>query len=112
MYWSRMGFDYKSFELLIKMKGGSTRLRILNALKVERDRFQIAKEMGVDWKTVDRQMKILAKSGFVEERIAYGQVKIYHLTPLGIKLLKTVDDLLNDYVEHQSQSRSDSGLGS
>jgi hypothetical protein len=91
--YSEMGFGSDVFELFMKMKGGATRIKVLNMLTTPKDRLQLAQEMGVDWKTVDRHVEILNKYGFVSEHAAYGTVRLYEVTPLGRMLLNLFDDL-------------------
>ncbi len=91
--YSEMGFGSDVFELFMKMKGGATRIRLLNTLSTPKDRLQLAEELGVDWKTVDRHMQTLNKYGFVREQSAYGTVRLYEVTPMGRMLLNLFDDL-------------------
>lgn len=91
--YSEMGFGSDVFELFMKMKGGATRIKVLNTLSSPKDRLQLAEELGVDWKTVDRHVQILSKYGFVSEQAAYGTVRLYQVTPLGKMLLNLFDDL-------------------
>lgn len=77
----------------MKMKGGRTRLKLLEQLSVPKDRMQLARELGVDWKSVDRHVEVLQKHGFVQEVLAYGNVRLYKLTSMGIVLLQLIDDL-------------------
>ena len=91
--YSEMGFGSDVFELFMKMKGGATRIKVLNTLATPKDRLQLAEELGVDWKTVDRHVQILHKYGFVTEKAAYGTVRLYQVTPMGKMLLDLFDDL-------------------
>ncbi len=91
--YSEMGFGSDVFELFMKMKGGATRIKVLNTLSTPKDRLQLAEELGVDWKTVDRHVQILNKYGFVREQAAYGTVRLYEVTPMGKMLLNLFDDL-------------------
>ncbi|MGH9918050.1 MAG: hypothetical protein ACRD6W_04155 [Nitrososphaerales archaeon] len=91
--YSEMGFGSDVFELFMKMKGGATRIKVLNTLTTPKDRLQLAGELGVDWKTVDRHVQILNKYGFVKEQAAFGTVKLYEVTPMGKMLLNLFDDL-------------------
>lgn len=88
-----MGFNREVFELFVRMRGGVTRLRLLNALAVPRDRLQLARELGLDWKAVDRHVRILGKYGFIRENVAYGKVKMYGLTAMGRVLLELMSEL-------------------
>jgi predicted transcriptional regulator len=91
--YSEMGFGSDVFELFMKMKGGTTRIKVLNTLATPKDRLQLAEELGVDWKTVDRHVQILHKYGFVTEQAAYGTVRLYQVIPMGRMLLNLFDDL-------------------
>jgi DNA-binding HxlR family transcriptional regulator len=91
--YTEMGFGSDVFELFMKMKGGATRIKVLNTLSTPKDRLQLAQELGVDWKTVDRHVQILNKYGFVREQAAYGTVRLYEMTPMGRMLLNLFDDL-------------------
>ena len=91
--YSEMGFGSDVFELFMKMKGGSTRIAVLNKLLIPKDRLQLAEELGVDWKTVDRHVQILNKYGFVREQASYGTVRLYEVTPIGKMVLNLFDDL-------------------
>ncbi len=91
--YSELGFGSDVFELFMKMKGGATRIRVLDVLSTPKDRLQLAQELGVDWKTVDRHVQILNKYGFVREQAAFGTVRLYEATPMGRMLLNLFDDL-------------------
>jgi hypothetical protein len=91
--YTEMGFGSDVFELFMKMKGGATRIKVLNMLNTPKDRLQLAQELGVDWKTVDRHVQILNRYGFVREQAAYGTVRLYEVTPMGKMLLSLFDDL-------------------
>ena len=73
--WEALGFDSEVFELFVRMRGGKTRVKLLNSLLIPKDRFQLAQELGLDWKGVDRHVVMLNKYGFVHEQAAYGRVE-------------------------------------
>ncbi len=91
--WTRMGFGSDVFELFMKMKGGATRIKVLNTLTTPKDRLQLAEELGVDWKTVDRHVQILSRYGFVREQATYGTLKLYEVTPMGKMMLNLFEEL-------------------
>ena len=91
--YTEMGFGSDVFELFMKMKGGATRIKVLNTLSTPKDRLQLAEELGVDWKTVDRHVQILNRYGFVRETAAFGTVRLYEVTPMGKMLLNLFEDL-------------------
>jgi len=108
--YTEMGFGSDVFELFMKMKGGATRIKVLNTLSTPKDRLQLAEELGVDWKTVDRHVQILNRYGFVREQAAYGTVRLYEVTPIGRMLLNLFDDLeKNDGAVTQPQPRATPG---
>ena len=98
--WLRLGFDQDVFELFVKMRGGSTRLKLLGLLSGPKDRARMAEELGLDWKAVDRQVELLAKHGFVKEASRNGADVFYELAPAGRILL----DLINDMIEGENDS--------
>ena len=75
------------------MKGSQTRTTILKALLTPRDRFQLAKDLDLDWATVDYHVQILLKHSLITEKIAFGNVKFYELTLTGSTLLAALDEL-------------------
>ena len=91
--YTEMGFGSDVFELFMKMKGGATRIKVLSTLSTPKDRLQLAQELGVDWKTVDRHVQILNKYGFVKEQASFGTVRLYEVTPTGKMLLNLFHDL-------------------
>jgi hypothetical protein len=91
--WQASGFESDIFQLFVKMKGGNTRVRLLNSLSVPKDRFQLAQELDLDWKAVDYQVELLRKHGFIRQWKAYGKVRMYEITPMGKKLLELLGDL-------------------
>lgn len=91
--YTQLGFGSDVFELFMKMKGGATRIKLLGTLNTPMDRLQLAEELGVDWKTVDRHVQILNKYGFVREQAAFGTTRLYEVTPMGKMLLNLFQDL-------------------
>jgi predicted transcriptional regulator len=91
--WTDLGFDSDVFGLFVRMKGAKTRIRLLDALSVPKDRLQLAQELGLDWKAVDRHIEILDKYGFVHEKVAYGKVRMFELTSNGKLLLQLLEEL-------------------
>jgi DNA-binding MarR family transcriptional regulator len=91
--WTDLGFDSDVFTLFVRMKGAKTRIRLLDALSVPKDRLQLAEELGLDWKSVDRHVAVMKKYGFLDDKLAYGRVKMYQLTPVGLSLLKLLQEL-------------------
>lgn len=86
--WSRQGYDYDTFRLVTKMRGSPTRIRLLNAISSEsKNKLQLAKELEVDWKTIDNHIEMLVQSRLVEERTVVGTTRYYAVTASGAKVL-------------------------
>jgi len=90
--WESLGFDSGIFDLFIKMKGAKTRLNLLDALSMPKDRLQLAQELGLDWKAIDYHIVLLNRYGLVHEDRAFGKVKMYRLTTLGETLLQLLKE--------------------
>ncbi|MDG7034934.1 MAG: helix-turn-helix transcriptional regulator [Nitrososphaerota archaeon] len=86
--WATLGFDQNVFELFKRMKGATTRMRLLQNLQTPKDRHQLAKELGLEWRTVDWEIAVLRKYGLVQDQGSYGKIVMYQLTDHGMELLK------------------------
>ncbi len=93
--WKETGFDKDVFDLLMKMKGGNSRLKVMHALvSKSKDRLQLSNELQMDWKTIDRHIKIHNEYGLVKEQTSYGNnVKFYMLTEKGSSISELVEKL-------------------
>lgn len=86
--WSRQGYDYDTFKLVTNMRGSPMRVRLLNAINSSpKNKLQLAKELDVDWKTVDNHIEMLLQSRLVEERTVVGTARYYAITQAGMKVL-------------------------
>jgi len=90
--WEGLGFDSGIFDLFIKMKGAKARLNLLDSLSMPKDRLQLARELGLDWKAVDYHIVLLNRYGLVHEDHAFGNVKMYRLTKQGEVLLQLLKE--------------------
>jgi DNA-binding MarR family transcriptional regulator len=104
--WRKMGFDSDVFQLLMRTKGGPTRIRLLKSLTTSKNRLELSRELGYDWNVIDRHIRILLKYGMIEETTAYGNVKLYQLTGTGRKLVGLIDELQD--AETQSEPPTES----
>ena len=75
------------------MKGGRTRIRLLSALNSPKDRYQLAQELGMDWKGIAQHMEALSRFGLVSEDKALGRIKMYQLTRSGGLILQLFEDM-------------------
>lgn len=89
------GLTQELIDLLRNMKRSQMPLDILKKLTQPSDRLQLAKDLKVDWKTIDYHTHVLLKHGLIREQVAYGNVKIYELTPVGIKFRDAANELAN-----------------
>lgn len=99
--WRKMGFESDVFQLLMRTKGGPTRIRLLRSLTTPKNKLELSRELCCDWNVIDRHVKILFKYGMIEAATAYGNVKLYQLTGTGKKLLQLIEELQ----ETETQSR-------
>jgi predicted transcriptional regulator len=81
------------------------------SLETPKDRFQLSKDLNLDWTTVDYQVRVLLKYGLVNEEAAYGNVKLFKLTPIGDILLKAMREMEKDEGKPSSGSVSDTPYG-
>ena len=90
--WCRSKLDYEVFKLLAKMRGSSTRIRILRLLEKPMNRLMISRELGLDWKAVDRHMKVLEEYALIQKvNVEKRRGQFYALTDKG----RTALELLN-----------------
>ena len=86
--WRRQGYDYDTFKLVARMRGSATRIELLNAIiDMPKNKLQLAKELGVDWKTIDNHIEMLLKNGLVAERMSIGTSRYYGATKDASKIL-------------------------
>ena len=105
--WEGLGFDSGIFDLFIKMKGAKTRLNLLDSLSMPKDRLQLARELGLDWKAVDYHIVLLNRYGLVHEDHAFGNVKMYRLTKQGEVLLQLLKEFNKEIVRDTVPSVAD-----
>jgi len=92
---ARQGFEGDVYKLMIKMRGSGRRLQLLRSLEEPTHRFELAQVTGMDWKEVDRQLRVLENYGLVHVIAQSGTVKMYQITERGLVLMKLIDDLAN-----------------
>lgn len=91
--WREAGLDKSVYNLMVKMRGGNSRLELLRNLESPRQRNELSQLTGIDWKEVDRQVNLLQSYGLVSVYAETGSVKIFKLTEQGQLLLKLMDEL-------------------
>jgi len=95
--WNSSGFSQDAFDLLVKMKGGPTRMKLLQAMNAPKDRSQLATELELDWKAVDRHVQLLQRYNFIKADSSHGQIVLYTITPEGEKLLHLMQELDSEF---------------
>lgn len=91
--WQKSGLDKNVYDLIVKMRGGNSRLQLLRSLDSPKQRNELTLLTGIDWKEVDRNIGLLLSYGLVSIYAESGSVKIYKLTEQGRLLLKLIDEM-------------------
>ncbi|AIF84373.1 hypothetical protein NTE_02320 [Candidatus Nitrososphaera evergladensis SR1] len=90
--WTECGLCCGVYELLVRMKGGPTRARLLALLAaVPKNKLQLANESGIDWKAVDRHVERMLEFGLVQAVATAGTCTMYAITEKGSRALALVD---------------------
>jgi hypothetical protein len=85
--WRGLGFEQDVFRLFTSARGSRTRILLLEAMFMPKDRLQLANELSKDWNVVDRHVRLLVQHGLIGEERAYGKVRFYRTTESGKSLL-------------------------
>ena len=92
--WCRSKLDYEVFKLLVRMRGSPTRVRILRLLEKPMNRLMLARELGLDWKAVDRHMKLLEEYALIQKvNVEKRRGQLYTLTDKGRTALELLSRL-------------------
>ena len=83
------GFDRDIYRIF-SSRGGSKRLAIMQTLETPKLRNEIARITNIDWKEVDRNIRILKASNFVKMQYSHGSLNVYRLTETGEDLIKII----------------------
>lgn len=90
--WTESGLECSAFEILVRMKGGPTRARLLALLREEpKNKLQLANGAGLDWKAVDRHVDRLAQCSMVQVAAVAGTCTIYRITEKGLRALEILE---------------------
>jgi predicted transcriptional regulator len=90
--WTESGLCCGVFELLVKMKGGRTRMMILRSLLEPRNKLQLSHELGIDWKAVDGHMARLLQYSLVTDVVTVGTCRVYTITRKGRQALELAEE--------------------
>ncbi len=91
--WRKAGLDRNVYDLMVKMRGGNSRLQLLRNLESPRQRNELSQMTGMDWKEVDRQVNLLQTYGLVSVYAKSGSVKMFKLTEQGQLFLRLMGEL-------------------
>ncbi|MCD6536326.1 MAG: hypothetical protein J7K49_04755 [Thaumarchaeota archaeon] len=92
--WCKNKLDYEVFKLLVRMRGSSTRIRILRLLEKPMNRLMLARQLKLDWKAIDRHVEVLEKKGLIQRLgTRKGRGELYILTEKGRTALELLEKL-------------------
>ena len=92
--WCRSKLDYEVFKLLVRMRGSPTRVRILRLLEKPMNRLMLARQLKLDWKAIDRHVKVLEKKELIQRLgTRKGRGELYILTDKGRTALELLEKL-------------------
>ncbi len=77
----------------ITMRGGGSRITLLENMETPKNRLELSELTGIDWREVDREVSILEKYGLVKIYAQTGTVKMYQVTEQGKLLMNLVGEL-------------------
>lgn len=89
--WKDAGFDKETFNLMVSMRGATSRFTILSQLASPKHRLALSELTGIDWKETDRQLNLLCQYGLVSIVAEAGVVKMYGLTEQGKLMLELLE---------------------
>ena len=90
--WTESGMCAGVYELLVQMRGGPTRTRLLVLLTEPKNKLQLANGLGIDWKAVDRHVEKLLEFNLVQVAAVAGTCTVYVATEKGKRALALVSD--------------------
>jgi predicted transcriptional regulator len=91
--WGQSRFSYDTFRLLVKMRGAQTRLKLMHSLDAPKNKLQIATALGIDWKAVDKHVRVLEKNGLIHATSTNGTATFYEVTGKGRDLIQVLEQL-------------------
>lgn len=104
--WTRQGYDYDVFKVVARMRGSPMRIRLLNSITSgPKNKLQLAKELNVDWKTVDDHIKMLQRHRLVRELAQEGNSKYYIISEHGKRVLSLLSDGGHDAASRGAENK-------
>ncbi len=93
--WKREGFDESTIGLMTEKRGALSRMRILEVLRNPRHRGYISDVTGIDWREVDREVRLMQNLGLVEIQTRQGRSNLYGVTGKGGVALNLLENELS-----------------
>lgn len=87
--WESRGCDHDTFTVL-RMRGGHSRLRILESLSLPKTRNKLSGELGMNWKTIGGHVKILTANDLIKELVSIGTSRYFVTTEKGTNVISLV----------------------
>ena len=81
--WRRAGFDDSTIDIMSESRGAFSRLKILEVLRNPNQRGYVSDATGIDWREVDREVRLLEGLGLVELQTKQGHRQLFGLTGKG-----------------------------
>lgn len=85
--WTDSGLECSVFELLVRMRGGPTRTKLLRMLAEPKNKLQLANAAGIDWKAVDRMLE----HGLVQIVVVAGTCTMFMATEKGTRAISVLE---------------------
>ena len=97
--WTESGLCCGVFELLVRMRGGETRIKLLRSLAEPKNKLQLAHELGIDWKAADCHITKLLQYSLVQEVMVVGTCRVYSITQKGRHALELAEIFQDENAE-------------
>jgi hypothetical protein len=92
--WRKAGFDDLVINMMAESRGAISRSRILEVLRSPSHRGHVSNVTGIDWREVDRQMRVMEDISLVELRGKQGHRDLFGLTGKGSIALNLLESKL------------------
>jgi hypothetical protein len=102
--WTESGLCCGVFDMLVKTKGGRTRTRLLGLLDRPKNRLQLASEIGIDWKAVDRHVAKLLEYNLIRQIESAPNCRMYLITEKGSRALALAEKVGISYSCYNPES--------
>ncbi len=87
------GLGADVYDLMMGMRGGTSRLALLQHMETPRHKHELSELTGIDWKEVNRELGLLEEYGLVKMYAQSGTIRLYRVTEQGSLLVKLIVEL-------------------